>query len=363
MQRRQLLSLAGLALLVILAGCSEAHSGIEPGIAAIESNGDGTYDIILDVRSTASIALHGVTIHGYSATGERVCSVEAGTVEPGGTTASATCAGVPSLLVPAVAEPCSRTPEDPSLLDDAGPFSHEAAVLLGYENGRYRTVHFEGRRCGASLGEERNRWDWFNLPPSERQLATVRCRQWRAGGNLSVLPEATWMDVPRGEPNVSVTYELTVVRNGSTSEDFNVHHQKTSLPERYLGAAPRATFERNLSARDEGNRSTRSRFRDSYRTNVTSERFYALHDGLSNRSIEGREDLRDVDGPHAEVGVKDVLFVNCEEDPERPTFDGIYYHETVYLAEYGGEQWYVVLRYQKTWSGPAIADGTALPAS
>lgn len=359
MRSRRLLALAALLGLVALAGCSEASTGIEPGIVAIESIEAGDYNVTLRIQNTAQVTFHDVTIHGYGATGEKACSVEVGAVPPGGTKTSGTCAGVPSLLVPAVAEPCRRTPPDPSLLDDAGPFSHESTVLVGYSNGSYRTEHFDSSRCGGNATDVANRWDWFQIPPTDGQLATVRCRQWAVGGNLSVLPEATWMDVPRAEPNVTTTYRLHVVDTNATNSEY-VHHRKSPRPARLVGEKGRALFEANLRGTERNGSVT---WADSYRAGLTSERFYDIHDALSNRSITERGDLSEAAGPHSDTWTKDVEYVNCEEDPIRPTFDGIYYHKTGYFVDYGGEQWYVVLTYQKTWSGPATANGTALTVS
>lgn len=341
MDSRGTFRVVALALLVFLAGCSQAPVGLTPSIDDVRALDGSNYEVTVSIENDADSTFHDVQVVGYTARGDRACTSDAGTVSTGSESVTVTCAGFPSVLVPTAAEPCDRTPDESSDLVE-----HRVTAFKGVQNGTYRTERIARKTCDEPYGRDEVGQD---LPPRDDHFRYVRCRQWADDANVSIVDDSSWMDRDRLDPNVTTSYSVRVVDNDSTTVDY-VHRSKDPVPEESVGGPVNRFLTENLSGPPVDGATERE---------VSRAQWIELYDSLDRRSIDSMADVpeasgafRSLDGPHSEGSISDYRGVDCWKSPE---YVGSLSHSIAYAIEYDGREWFVQLNYDRGWSGPAWA--------
>lgn len=364
--KRKLLAALTIAAVATLAGCDgglllevdPTAEVADPGQAS--GDRDWVMELGTDVTATKGEArLEDVRVVGYDADGSEVCRAELGTIEAGtlggaGNSTTVECEEIPTLVLASVG---SITEEEGGSVNaaririGAGVYlgQGEGTEILGWEvrpgPHEYDSTTIEEY---AVEGDEDGR---FSTAPDRGALAWAKCRQYLSDRDRSAVEgDRPWIEAEPPGPDVERRYTLAVHPESAEENDENV-------PSRSLSSLPpesrelvRATIER-METED-------ARYVE-LETNLSRSAYLAEHDGLTDRSVEG---LEDVPGEDDQTDTRIVSnWNNTRADCHRFQYDGSDGRRVEYELLIDGEGWEVELRHFDQWSGkidvPTVDEG------
>lgn len=316
-----------MAVLVVLAGCSEATPGLEPGVERVAERSDGSYEVALWLAPTTDESYEDASVHVYSAEGRPICAASFGTVSGGRSNATVRCDGFPALLVPGAGGGGVATTDVPDP-------SHLVKGYVGFRNGSHDFETITTRtenpvRDGVGR----------SLPPSEEVFRVLKCVQWRRDANVSALDAPYWMYRDRAEPNTTRSYGVRVQNVSKSDRPRTRVHEPSAL----TGVVRRALVRTARADRRDGGAA------------LNASAFYAAAGRLAGRQVSDPAAVRSLRGEVAgRVRAWNDTGVDCRSDP--PRYVGSSGTAVTVRVRHDGALWRVTLRTRVRYSGVAVAE-------